>query len=186
MKIFVTYILNWIWHDLSVTVDIMSLQFGHDVLQHFLPTMDRFSQKEKQVLLRHNCERHKSSISYSRQRRGRCWQTSIFFVFFEIWLCDVLERPTVQENRCCWYFVVQAPMDKSSVTKYKNENNCVLCDNCYNPVSIANFRYSHIHLCFKFFDPFLTLYVYPGLESVFANTFNIWYLMDELVTLNKT
>ena len=119
MKIFVTYILNWIWHDLSVTVDIMSLQFGHDVLQHFLPTMDRFSQKEKQVLLRHNCERHKSSISYSRQRRGRCWQTSIFFVFFEIWLCDVLERPTVQENRCCWYFVVQAPMDKSSVTKYK-------------------------------------------------------------------
>ena len=139
----------------------MSLQFGHDVLQHFLPTMDRFSQKEKQVLLRHNCERHKSSISYSRQRRGRCWQTSIFFVFFEIWLCDVLERPTVQENRCCWYFVVQAPMDKSSVTKYKNENNCVLCDNCYNQVSIANFRYSHIHLCFKFFDPFLTLYVYP-------------------------
>ena len=111
-----TYILKRIWHDLSVTVDIMSLQFGHDVLQHFLPTMDRFSQKEKQVLLRHNCERHKSSISYSRQRRGRCWQTSIFFVFFEIWLCDVLERPTVQENRCCWYFVVQAPMDKSSVT----------------------------------------------------------------------
>ena len=25
-----------IWHDLSVTVDIMSLQFGHDVLQHDL------------------------------------------------------------------------------------------------------------------------------------------------------
>ena len=105
----------------------MSLQFGHDVLQHFLPTMDRFSQKEKQVLLRHNCQRHKSSISYSLQRRGRCWQTSIFFVFFEIWLCDVLERPTVQENRRCWYFVVQAPMDKSSVTKYQNENNFKIC-----------------------------------------------------------
>ena len=42
---FLTYILKRIWHDLSVTVDIMSLQFGHDVLQHFLPTMDRFSQK---------------------------------------------------------------------------------------------------------------------------------------------
>lgn len=27
---------NMIWHDLSVTVDIMRLQFGHDVLQHDL------------------------------------------------------------------------------------------------------------------------------------------------------
>ena len=29
-----TYLFDVIWHDLSVTVDIMCLQFGHDVLQH--------------------------------------------------------------------------------------------------------------------------------------------------------
>ena len=42
----VTYVLKRIWHDLSVTVDIMCLQFGHDVLQHFLPTVDRFSHRK--------------------------------------------------------------------------------------------------------------------------------------------